>query len=368
MNGPNQSCRRRAFTLVELLVVIAIIGVLVALLLPAIQAAREAARRSQCINNLHNLALAHLNYESANSGFVPMAKFWYNMQGAGQPYGRGYHDVHPGAPGGWRDDHGWYIPLMPYIEQAAIKSLGDPKAPLSAAVNAPVRKAFVSLHGCPSDIGLQKNEWLIDLWARVRTNYVVNAGNTVYGQHDFPAPCPGSTAAARLCFFRGAPFGPAEVTKLAKIADGTANTLMMSEVLVLPESAGWGGPYSDAQTALGGQVFTGWQTPNVLAADALCRRGEWLGNVEAGFREQGIPIPIQEISVAAPTVEGQPWPLGTFESAGHKQQFVTARSHHVGGVNTSKCDGSVAFVQDSVDPLLWQALSTAAGEETVTGG
>jgi hypothetical protein len=143
---------------------------------------------------------------------------------------------------------------------------------------------------------------------------------------------------------------------------------MMSEVLVLPESAGWGGPYSDAQTALGGQVFTGWQTPNVLAADALCRRGEWLGNVEAGFREQGIPIPIQEISVAAPTVEGQPWPLGTFESAGHKQQFVTARSHHVGGVNTSKCDGSVAFVQDSVDPLLWQALSTAAGEETVTGG
>ena len=360
MSRPRQFYHRHAFTLVELLVVIAIIGVLVALLLPAIQAAREAARRSQCINNLHNLALAHLNYESSQRGFVPMAKFWYNTQDATTPFGRGYHEVHPGAPGAWRDDHGWYIPLMPYIEQAGVKNLGNPSAPLSAAVNEPVRKVFVSLHGCPSDIGLQKNEWGIALWARVRTNYVVNAGNTVYGQHDFPAACPGGPPTSRLCFFGGAPFGPVQVTKMSRISDGTSNTLMMSEVLVLPESAGWGGPYSDAQTALGGQVFTGWQTPNVPAADALCRRGEWLGNVQEGFREQGIAIPIAEITVAASTVEGQVAPMGTYQSGGHKQQYVTARSHHVGGVNTSRCDGSVAYVQDGVDQAVWQSLSTAA--------
>jgi len=116
-----------AFTLVELLVVIAIIGVLVGLLLPAIQAAREAARRSQCNNNLKQLSLAHLNYESTKGGFVHMAKFWYNNRaGAPLDLGPGFKDAHPTGVN-WVDDHGWYIPIMPYIEQANINSLGDPK-------------------------------------------------------------------------------------------------------------------------------------------------------------------------------------------------------------------------------------------------
>lgn len=360
--------QRNAFTLVELLVVIAIIGVLVALLLPAVQAAREAARRNQCLNNLRQLSLAHLNYEGAHGGFVPMAKFWYNSQ-AGAPLnlGPGYHDVHPGAPGGWRDDHGWYIPLMPYIEQAQLENLGNADEPLSGAVNEPVRKAFIGLHACPSDIGLQKNEWDIAIWARVRTNYVVNAGNTVYGQHDFPEACPGTAAtSSRLCFFGGAPFGPVKATKLSSITDGTANTLMMSEVRVLPETAGWGGPYSDAQTALGGQVFTGWQTPNSNAADALCRRAEWLANVQEGFREQGMAIPIPEITVRAATVEGVPAPIGTYDSGGHKQQYISARSHHPGGVNTSRCDGSTAFVREDISPAVWQAMSSASADDIVS--
>jgi prepilin-type N-terminal cleavage/methylation domain-containing protein/prepilin-type processing-associated H-X9-DG protein len=360
----NRSSTRRdhsGFTLVELLVVIAIIGVLVALLLPAIQAAREAARRSQCVNNLKQLSLAHLNYESTNGGFVPMAKFWYNrVATAPVDWGPGYLEGYPATgPGGWWDDHGWYIPLMPYIEQANLTFVGNPNAPLSAGVNQQVRKAMVSIHECPSDIGLQRNEWNIDLWARVRTNYTVNAGNTLYGQFDMQLPCPGTTA-PRLCWFGGAPFGPAKVTPLAKITDGTANTLMMSEGLVLPETDGWGGPYSDSQTALGGQVFTGWQTPNSNLPDAICRLGAWINTVRDGFIVQGIPLPIGEVNLRAYTVEGQLSPIGSYDDPlGHRRQYTTVRSHHSGGVNASKCDGSVDFFNDDVSPIVWQVLTTA---------
>lgn len=353
--------RRGGFTLVELLVVIAIIGVLVALLLPAIQAAREAARRSQCVNNLKQLGLAHLNYESANGGFVYMAKFWYNTAaGAPESLGPGYHDAYTSPPGGWWDDHGWYIALMPYIEQAQLANLGDPDAPISGAVNEPVRKAFIDTHACPSDIGLQRNEWDINIWARVRTNYVVNAGNTLYGQLDMNMPCPGLTA-PRICFFGGAPFGPVKTTSTARISDGTSVTLMMSEGKVLPGTDTWGGPYSDAQTALGGQVFTGWHTPNSNLPDALCRRGGWINNVRDGFIEQNIPLPDSEVNLRATTVEGVPAPIGTYDDPlGHRRQHLAARSHHPGGVNASRCDGSVSFYQDDVSPLVWQALTSAS--------
>ncbi len=279
-------------------------------------------------------------------------------------WGPGYYDAYPaGAPGGWWDDHGWYIPLMPYIEQAQVTSVGNPKAPLSSAANEQVRKSFVNLHACPSDIGLQRNEWEVNLWARVRTNYLVNAGNTLYGQFDFTKPCPGTTT-PRLCWFGGAPFGPVNVTKLSRITDGTSNTLMMSEGLVLPETAGWGGPYSDSQTALGGQTFTGWQTPNSDLPDAICRLGAWINNVRDGFIAQGIPVPISEVTLQAYTVQGQVSPLADYDDPlGHRRQYFTARSHHTGGVNASKCDGSVSFVRDEVSPAVWQALTTAWADD-----
>ena len=344
-----------AFTLVELLVVIAIIGVLVALLLPAVQAAREAARRGQCLNNQKQLALAFLNYESSKKGLPPMSKFWWNTANGGQE--KGYAQVHPGAPGEWFDDHGWYLPTMPYMEQAGVSSLADPTKSFSDTANRPARTVFVPMHQCPSDIGLQRNEWDLPAWARVRSNYVVNAGNTVYGQHDLPS-----------VLFAGAPFQPRIVTPLKNISDGTSNTLMTSEVRVLPESAYWGGPYSDAQTALGGQVFTGWNPPNTAAADALCRRGEWMQAIRDGlFAAQGMPEPLEAtVSKAGDVTVGRLPAEATQDSKGHKQQHIAARSHHSGGVNASRCDGSVKFYSDGVDPLLWRALTSAAGEETVS--
>jgi prepilin-type N-terminal cleavage/methylation domain-containing protein len=356
----------RGFTLVELLVVIAIIGVLVALLLPAIQAAREAARRSQCVNNMRQLSLAMLTYENSKKGLPPMAKAWCN--GNECPISFGGRPGYTGGVGGWYDDHGWYIPLMPYIEQGNLKNLGNPNASLSAAVNEPVRKAMIPMFACPSDIGLQRNEWHINTWARIRGNYVVNAGNTTYGQHHVTDAIPG-TSLAGPTRFGGAPFKPVDPTGLEEISDGTANTLMFSEIWVLPETAAWGGPYSDMQSALGGQTFTGWFPPNSRIADCLHRVGGWQGpqggEVEAAFLAAGLNWPPRGKCVTDGNPTGVPPDWFASNPEGTKSLIQVSRSRHVGGVNASRCDNSVRFYNEGIDPLVWNALSSAANDDIV---
>jgi prepilin-type N-terminal cleavage/methylation domain-containing protein/prepilin-type processing-associated H-X9-DG protein len=368
---------RRGFTLVELLVVIAIIGILVALLLPAVQAAREAARRGQCLNNLKQLSLSMLNYEGTHKGLPHLAKFWLTPEvnyatGLGLPQNAG-----------WYDDHGWYIPLAPFFEEASLQNAGNPDASLSHASNEAVRKAFVPMMVCPSDIGHQRNEWNIATWARARTNYVVNGGNTVYGQLNVVrADCPANLPDCGD--FKGSPFIPRKPGPLGKITDGTSKTLMASEVVVLPETDNWGGPYSDAQTALGGQAFTGYRTPNSKDRDALARRGEWwVATVQSAWAQALLPG--SEVAVAGGS------PLGPLLSSSvvpnyggrggggtppdyandgapgkeHKTQHIAARSRHPGGVNASRCDGSVGFFNESIDFAVWNSLTSSAGGETI---
>jgi prepilin-type N-terminal cleavage/methylation domain-containing protein/prepilin-type processing-associated H-X9-DG protein len=344
--------RSKGFTLVELLVVIAIIGVLVALLLPAVQAAREAARRSQCLNNLRQLGVAVLNYESSKKGFLPMAVTWTEAD-----YKARYE---PDGPGSWVDDYGWYLHLTPYIEQAGIAGLANLKKSFSDTANRAARTAFIPIHACPSDLGLQRNEWSIPTWARVRSNYVVNAGNTVYGQHDL-------SSVGEL--FKGAPFKPRDVTPLAEITDGTANTLMMAEIKVLPEidDTTWGGTLSDTQTAVGGQIFTGWLPPNSSAPDCFCARGVVAAE---HYIKNNIPVPNpgansgSACGISLGRLSAEQTDTGAF--AGTKQQYQVARSHHAGGVNAARCDGSVKFYSDGIDEFVWRALSSAAGDETVS--
>ena len=345
-----------AFTLVELLVVIAIIGILVALLLPAIQAAREAARRSQCLNNLNQFAKAMMNYESRKRGLPPMANTWTSQEYADEYDGAG------ASPGDWYDDHGWYSLIGADIEETAWSDQIDLTVSFSSARNERARKAGLGLkiHQCPSDIGIQRNEWGSATWARTRSNYVVNAGPTIYGQFD--VPCCRPTVANPTYPFDGAPFTPRKQGSLARITDGTSNTLMMSEIRVLPElddiMGAWGGPYSDTNTCLGGQSFTGWNTPNSRAQDSIAR----LVPAARYFIANNIPPPC---TAPCGFPVGRP-PANHPEYAdSSRTQWFTARSHHPGGVNASRCDGSADFYSENIDEFAWRALCSAAGGDRI---
>jgi prepilin-type N-terminal cleavage/methylation domain-containing protein/prepilin-type processing-associated H-X9-DG protein len=348
---------RRAFTLVELLVVIAIIGILVALLLPAIQAAREAARRIQCQNNINQFSKGFLNYENTYKGFPPVAVAWTTAE-CDILYGGPNKCMAPGTMTDWYDTHGWYTAVGAFIEEKSWADSIDFTVPYLHTKNAKARRTFLPMHACPSDMGLQRNEFDSDNFARIRTNYVVNGGNTTYGQYDW-----GTFKAG------GGPFVPSKRNKVAKIIDGLSMTLMMSEILVVPEAAtqqfpGWPGPLSDTNTSLGGQIFTGFHPPNSALPDEIARLSLALGPAPI-YMQNDIPVPC-----SPPCSDGY-LPASVRLNAGiqgngadTKAQTIAARSHHPGGVNASRCDGSVSFYSENIDPLAWNALSSAAGGET----
>jgi len=334
----------------------------VALLLPAIQAAREAARRTQCQTNIGQFSKAFLNYENTYKGFPPMAQAWTID---GHSAVKQCMDLYGGmcVVPGWYDGHGWYSLIGPYIEESAWADTINFKKSFSDPLNEQARRAGlgIKLHSCPSDIGIQRNEWDQNMWARTRTNYVMNAGNTVYGQFDW-----------NNIVYGGAPFTGGKRTKVAKITDGLSNTLMMSEILVLPElpigvttnSGGWGGPLSDTNTELGGQTFTGFDTPNGVR-DVMARVDANL--IAQYYLDNRIPVPCMQPCGERPPAGGgrglDPDTVARISepNAVTYRQHFAARSHHPGGVNASRCDGSVTFYSESIDSFVWNYLSSAAG-------
>jgi len=309
---------RRGFTIIELLVVITIIGVLVGLLLPAVQSARSSARVLKCQNNLKQLATAMNHYVESNGELPAGARTW-----VGDPYG---------GPGGFYDDHGWYSPIGAFIDELAWYNKIDFGVSFSHPNNDAARRKKIALYACPED-GLKENEWHSTAWARVRGNYCVNFGNTNYGQKTKSG-----------IEFLGAPFGYRRSAIFSEIRDGASNTLMMSECLTTTEVIGgyWGGTISEQQTSLGGQTFETWLTPNSKVGDEVVRidynRSPWNASLN------GMPMP-------------------AFIGGDTTIQVFAARSHHPGGVSASFCDGSVRFVNEFVDLATWRAMSTAWGEE-----
>jgi prepilin-type N-terminal cleavage/methylation domain-containing protein/prepilin-type processing-associated H-X9-DG protein len=305
----------RGFTLIELLVVIAIIAVLVALLLPAVQQAREAARRSQCKNNLKQYGIAFHNYHE-RVNMLPYAA----RTAPTAPYLRG--------PGAWYDDFGWLQTILGDLDQATIYEAFDFNVSYSNALNDAARRMRHPLLGCPSDGAPVQNEWSSNTWARWRGSYVVNAGNTNYIQ---------STKAGVA--FGGAPFKIGRSSRFADITDGLSETLMMSEVLTVQNiGAGWGGPVSEMAHAVGGQVFVTWLTPNSTSPDDVARLCFPAGSVP---EHPGCNM------------------VGRVED-----QSMAARSRHTGGVHVLMCDGATRFVTNNIDINVWRAIGTSQGNES----
>ena len=296
---------RQGFTLVELLVVIAIIGILVALLLPAVQQAREAARRTHCLNNTKQWGLSmHL-----------------------------YHDANRKLPVGSRNNprQTWVMYLWPFIEESALHAANNtdehfylPPGTIARTMDG-LTGQFVSIYYCPSDaIGQDQTR---GTYQRRRGNYVVNWGNSKYGQRREPeAKAPFSHIQGR----RSAP----RVTSIRKIKDGTSKTLLMSEVLKAwsLDDNDWRG---DIHNDDGEFRFHTLLTPNTSAPDVI--QNGW-------FQHTGDPL--------MPAVAGS-----------SAAQVTAARSRHAGGVNAVFCDGSMRFMNNEVALVVWQALGSMDGNE-----
>jgi prepilin-type N-terminal cleavage/methylation domain-containing protein/prepilin-type processing-associated H-X9-DG protein len=312
--------RRAAFTLVELLVVIAVIGLLVALLLPAVQAAREAARSTQCRNNLRQLAMATHHFESARR-FLPPAKVSGTTPEADQARLRLAMAV--------GTEHGWSVMLLPFMEQANAAQLYQFSFNWNAAENKEAREAIIEGMLCPSSPNTDRlHPPYIEGGVSIsggRIDYTVctdtHGGLRVRGLVDQLAP------AARY-------FGALRTNQLSgwqNVSDGTSNTLLLAEDAARPH---WYKAHRRLHSSAAGDRRSGglWADP-----------------------ENNVRLDGYDASGSAPY---GPCPMNCTNSN-------ELYAFHSGGSNIALCDGSTRFLSDQVEiRIVARLISSAGGEPT----
>lgn len=301
--------RHRGFTLVELLVVIAIIGVLVGLLLPAVQSSREAARRTQCANNLKQIGLGLHNYHAAQGMFPPG---WIRQE---NPYGASW---------------GWSTYLLPYIEQGSIYEALDPDETTldEAALDPqllPVLQTPISTYRCPSDAVEILHPGNANLQPSIvgrvqgmpvaKANYVAVYGpGSLAERNPTPDAAYNGAAANAIDNYGKGVFSKNSTTRIAKITDGTSNTLAVGE-----RAYHW--------------------PPHSYATVAEYMAAFWCG--------------IPHSSQSDWHSEGPHWVVGHTFTFLHNNVNASAlqgfSSRHPGGAQFVQCDGSVKFIGEDID-------------------
>jgi prepilin-type N-terminal cleavage/methylation domain-containing protein/prepilin-type processing-associated H-X9-DG protein len=410
--------RRQGFTLIELLVVISIIGILVGLLLPAVNSAREAGRRAQCQSNMHNLSLAVIGYITSKNVFPPAGVFGEDTAGVPvQP--AFYADPTQGAitswlPGGMgtigKPMYSWVLPLLPYMENQELfdqwsmfttTASGPATVPyydgattLTAiltpgqASNFKIANTAIGILRCPDDNTYQANQGNL--------SYVVNGGFALYHANPVgwvgsaldgggapsaatiwsPVPPPnfiqatiGVTQKLGVFFLestlpQGAPVPPIPWnvrSTLSGIADGASSTIMMSENVLVGVSNG--SPYSVQQA-------TNWACPlptfaMFIGATNIC------GTPSAGA---GVDCTVGQ-TVLAPTGDndGPGWAnankVGTLANINGGSgltidgSYPFSNSSHPSGCNMAFCDGAVRIISNTIDGTVYSKIITPAGSK-----
>jgi prepilin-type N-terminal cleavage/methylation domain-containing protein/prepilin-type processing-associated H-X9-DG protein len=321
---------RPGFTLIELLVVIAIIATLIGMLLPAVQKVRASADRAKCENNIKQLALAGVNYESAIGHL-------------------------PGFGATWQWGYSTQAYLLPYIEQTTLNHLIDYNQSLLLdtyatfnPANQQAAQTIVPILLCPADaydpifVGYNKGVW-------AGTNYVANFGSGVGTGYDGSFPTDG-------VFYLGSR------TRMAQITDGTSQTAMFSETL-LGVGYNTAGPAPDdprRQIAdITSMVKPTGTAPGVTPpmTESLCGSTQkWAGDRGASWIWGRMQRTAFNAYLPINSVEP--------DCHAHGRGWFAARSNHDGfGANVAMCDGSVHFVSQSIDLGTWRAMCTRASND-----
>jgi len=338
----------KGFTLVELLVVIAIIGILVALLLPAIQAAREAARRGQCANNFKQTALALHNYHDTFKALPPPGTRWNRQRG---------DDDNNGSfgPNSSSNAHSWLVSTLPFLEQQGLSDLywaGVLEMPsygawyrirdtrsaqptMWEALQTPLPNLV-----CPSDGGLKEPCKLSSSSepGMPRVNVAVNAsaGNAFSWGNN-------ATAGIRAPFSFNYPRGYANGCNFAAVRDGTSNVVLLAEIIRADRERDTRGAWAYATgTFISGGARTDLRylfTPNVNALNNDCR--------DRPGRCSSPRSPDRQLRCS-----------GSDSSRGGN----ASRSRHPGGVHVTMVDGSVHFINEDISLAEW-LLMLAKGAE-----
>jgi prepilin-type N-terminal cleavage/methylation domain-containing protein/prepilin-type processing-associated H-X9-DG protein len=330
----NVSHARCGFSLIEVLVCVGIIGLLVSLTLPAVQAAREAARRAQCTNNLKQLTAATASFTTA----------WGGVPGVSGPR-------HPGSVPGrhYAGPFSAHVRLLPYLELSHLHDSINFDFPCAYADDLPLYHATaaaqtVAVFLCPSDPQPGARTFGPNSY---RSNIGVNSVQERDGVQ-YPT-------------FEGGFVFSSRVVPIATYTDGLSSTLAFSEK---PTGSGTGGdytPFRDWVPKMGVSIGDG-----NYDADAWMRACSRLSGSVDGRLDAGLTWMISDITYThfnAATAPNSRIPdCGYYGSIG----AFAARSYHPGGVNASMFDGSVRWFKSSIDLKIWRSLATRAGGEAVS--